>query len=138
MKIQTQVNKTSDEISLSGSTLAINGTPYDTTNIQSLKKIGGTEEDPIYESPENQRVYLSGEEKIIFLKVDINRQFMFINGNDKRFYDKDCNNLIDLSELKVIVDHWNMSESDRKIEHLQIKEYFLKTHTLEDWKAKGL
>jgi len=136
MKIQTQLNKIADEISLSGSNLTINSKVYDLSKPEPLKQIGETEEDLIFESPENQRVYLSGEDIKIFLKIDVNRQFMFINGNDKRFYDKDCNNLIDLSELKVIVDHWNMTEPDRKIEHLQIKEDYLKTHTMEDWKAK--
>lgn len=108
MKIQTQLNKIADEISLSGNNLIINGDNYDLDNVQEL---------PENESPENQRVYLSGEDTIIFLKIDVKRQFMFINGNDLKFYDVDCNGILDVNELKTIVDHWNMSEAERRTAH---------------------
>lgn len=132
MKIKTQLNKTADNINLSGSILTINGKSYDLNKLSEY--LTETEEIPF---PENPPCYIKNNKKIINLKIDIDLQPMFINENDKRYYDKDCNNLIDLSEFSFIIDHWNKPESERRIERLAIKEEYLKTHTKEEWKNKG-
>lgn len=129
MKIHTQLNKMSDNIILSGSILKINGVDYNLDNVKPL---------PENESCENQRVYLHFEDVIIFLKIDVELQFMFINNNLIRFYDINENDIIDINELKLIVDHWNMSEENRRKEHKTIMNDFLKTHSKEEWKNKGL
>jgi hypothetical protein len=129
MKIQTQLHKTADLLSLSGSTLTINGTEYDLDNVQEL---------PEGETHENQRVYKQGEDTIIFLHVDTELQFLAINHNLMRFFDIDENNLISMDELKIFVDHWNKPEAERKAERLAIMNEYLKTGTKEDWKKKGI
>lgn len=141
MKIQTQLNKTADKISLSGSILTINGTDYDLNNVKPLPEIGKDKNDnPVYESPENQRVYLAGENITILLKIDVELQFMFMSYNLMRFYDINENNLIDLNELKLIVTHWNLPEEKRETERLKIMETYLaiEGNTKESWKLKGI
>lgn len=139
MKMQTQLTKIADELNLSGNILAINGTDYDLSAPQEL---------PEGESSENQRVYLQGEETVIFLKIDVEKSFMFtktkIKGTNEygsnlmRFYDINDDGDISLSELIVIVKHWNMGEDDRREAHRIIRDEFLKTGSVEDWLMKGV
>lgn len=139
MKIQTQLQKTADTIELNGSILTINGKDYDLDNALPLAEIGKTESgEPILESPENQRIYKQGDDTIIFLNVDVELQFLSINYNLMRFFDIDSNNVIDLDELAIFVDHWSKTESDRREIRNDIMERFLKTGTKEDWKKKGI
>ena len=127
MKIQHHLNKTADEISLSGSNLTINGKVYDLSAVKALPKIGGTEEEPVYETCENQRVYLSGEDVVILLKVDFEIfSFMFVNYNLKRFYDINENDIIDLNELQLIIDHLNMDETARREARAVIYQAYIK------------
>jgi hypothetical protein len=131
MKIQTQLNKTADKISLSSSILTINGKDYDLENVKPLSE---------NETCENQRVYLEGKDIIIFLKIDVELQFIFMSYNLMRFYDINENNLIDLSELKLIVIHWNLPEDEREAERLKIIDAYLliEGNTKESWKLKGV
>jgi hypothetical protein len=131
MKIQTQLNKTADKISLSSSTLTINGKDYDLENVKPLSE---------NESCENQRVCSEGKDIIIFFKINVELQFMFMSYNLMRFYDINENNLIDLSELKLIIDHWNLPEDEREAERVKIMDVYLavKGNTKESWKLKGV
>lgn len=139
MKIQTQLTIIADELKLSENILTINGTDYDLSAPQELSES---------ESPENQRVYLRGEETVIFLKIDTEKSFMFtktkIKGTNEygsnlmRFYDVNDDGDISLSELAIIVEHWNMSEEDRREAHKVIRDEFLKTGSVEDWLMKGV
>lgn len=145
MKIQTQLTETADKISLSGSIMTINGTDYDLGNVKPLPEIGKDKNDnPVYESPEKQRVYLENPEDnksiIIFLKHGVALQFIFINYNLMRFYDINENNIIDLNELKLIVDHWNLPEDKRELERLKIMDAYLaiEGNTKESWELKGI
>lgn len=140
MKIQTQLNKISDVVSLSGSIFKINEIDYDLDNVKPLPEIGKDKNDnPIYESCENQRVYLQGNKIRIFLKIDVELQFMFTNNNLLRFYDINENDIIDIKELNLIVNHWNLPENERKSERLKIYNDYLKIegNTKENWKLKG-
>lgn len=54
----------------------------------------------------------------IQIVYDVDRQFMFINGNLMRFYDIDDNGDISESELSTIVINYNKTEEDRREYHL--------------------
>lgn len=139
MKIQTQLHKTADELGLNGSVLTINGEDYDLDNAAPLAEIGQDDYgNPLLESCENQRVYKHGDDIIIFLHVDAKLQFLAINNNLMRFFDIDANNIITLDEMTIFVDHWNKPESDRVEIRNGIKEKFLESGTIEDWKKKGI
>ena len=75
----------------------------------------------------------------VLIKVDTSRQFMFINGNMMRFYDiDDSGSIDDEKEWPIIVKHWNMSEEERTLAHKAIRDEYLKTHSIEEWKTKGI
>lgn len=139
MKIQPQLTTIADELNLAGNILTVNGTDYDLSTSQEL---------PEGESCENQRVYLQGEETIIFLKIDVEKSFMFtktkIKGtnlygsNLMRFYDVNDDGDISIDELAIIIEHWNMNEEERHATHKAIRDEFLKTWSVEDWLMKGI
>lgn len=128
MKIQailSQTNK-SDILKLNGNILEINGKDYDLDNLESPS---------IEEDADNTQFFidnqcykdLSGEHIKIY--VDNKHFFLFINDNYLLFHDKDLNGEIDLSELADLINCYNLSEENRKIEHLEYKNSF----SPKDW-----
>ncbi len=152
MKLQTQQSITADTLELTGNILNISGTDYDLSNPQEL---------PEDVTDENKRVYLDSEgNTCVSLKTDPpsspanpdckGRDFMFtktwhkIDGknvlvsNLMLFYDVNNDDDISIDEFKTIVDHWNMSEDDRRAAHKTIRDNFLNNNPVEDWLKKGI
>jgi len=124
MKIQaikSQTNK-SDILELKGTELTINGTIYDLNNLQPYP----TEENAdIPGFIETERCYTdaNGIDQIN-IKVSQEHSFLFVNSNYLLFHDKDLNGELDLNELKGLIDCYNLSEQDRRKEHLEYKATF--------------
>lgn len=122
--------KKSDTLSLNGSVLTINGTDYDLDAATALPVID--EETGQTESPENQRVYLQNSETIVYLKIDDLHQFDFVNKNFALFFDTDLNGDISPEELAAYVEHYNLTEDERRANRKAIKDGF----TAKEWKAR--
>lgn len=161
MKIQTQLNKIADKVSLSGNNFTVNGTVYDLDNLNSAPESLEISEIITAEMIEERQakrvqfyldnlVYLEGDEEIIFLKIDVDHQTMFIGNKRKDPEGKEyiCSNLmllydinndkdISIDELKIIVDHWNSTESARRAYNINRKNEALKTMTLDEYYLTG-
>ena len=153
-------NDEKDIIKLSGNTLTINGVAYDLTNPKPLKVLSTIDTglkdlkgDPIieytYESSEDNRVYLDGDETIIRIHYPHNMGFMFRNtaftgpdgkkyygSNYLRFFDKNLNNIIDGAELENLIEWYNLKTEKERQDYLRpIYEAF--EGSKMDWKMSG-
>lgn len=130
--IKSQENK-SDILELNGNIFKINGKDYDLDNL--LLPEVGTDENP---KPDNTQFFIDNqcyiENGITQLKIYVDNQhfFLFVNNNYLLFHDKDLNGEIDLTELADLITCYNLSEEDRRKEHLEYKATF----TDEEWVAR--
>lgn len=116
MKIQTQLKDKKDDLKLDGNILSINGEDYDLQNLPSYI-------DPIDEIEQEQpRLYQKNDDIYGLFYIDFDVQFMFINNNTMLFYDIDMDGDLSIDEVKVLVEHWNMSPEERREAHKAILE----------------
>lgn len=137
MKIQailSQTNK-SDILKLNGTVLKINGKDYDLYKLNSPS----TEDEA-----DNTQFFIDNQcfvdsDGIGHLKIYVDNKhfFLFINNNYLLFHDKDLNGDIDLNELRGLIDCYNLSEDDRKKEHLEYKVTFSPGKWIERRKMCG-
>lgn len=149
IKLQTSRAKTGDDFSLTNSILTINNIDYDLNNLNYLSE-GDTE----------TRCYLQDDKKfdedgneisstthiIIRLIVDKTKAFMFYLGNAKRFYDIDCDGILNISELAILIDDYNANEETCRANRKKIRDTFLNNKKSEGltmseavkvWEDKG-
>lgn len=127
IKIQSTITKTGDTLSITDESITINGSEHLKDNLYIKTGEEGEVLPPIY---------LDGEDIVFNHNVDKTRKhvtFVCRLGNDKRFFDKDLNSLIDWDELKDYVDFYNMSDEDQKKLLVSIRDSYL-----EDKISKGL
>lgn len=137
--------KHSDNLSLNGPILTINGKDY---NLDTLLVIPEKNQQ---EFLQENRCYIDEKgNKIIQLQVDFFLQFLFINNNYMLFYDKDLNEDLSMDELKEFVRIFNLPETDiedkdkesdthgqviqegRRTAHKKI----IASYSPEEWKAR--
>jgi len=131
MKIKPTFNKNqiSDELSINGNVLKVNGKDFDTENLLSPSTEENADNTQFFiDNP----CYIENDIKHLKIYVDSKHWFLFINNNYLLFHDKDLNGEIDLDELKGLIDCYNLPEADRVKEH---KDY-IKTFTVDDWIAR--
>lgn len=130
MKITATLSKTGDELSLNGNEITIDGLTIPLDN------------PPVYPTDENADIHAfmdanpvyvdQNGDVLIRLKVDNEHFFDFVNNNYLLFFDTDLNGDIDLSELEALVNHYNLSEEERRTNRANIKAGY----SVEDWKAR--
>ena len=136
MKIQAikSQKNVSDILELNGNNLTINGKDYDLDNLLSPS---------IEEDADNtqffidNQCYLENGFKQVKIYVDNQHFFMFVNNNAILFYDKDLNGDIDLTELKDLIDTYNMTEENRRKKHIDFKNSFTDKEWIERRKMCG-
>jgi len=128
--------QTGDKISLKDSILTINNIEFDLNNLSTdnTKKVYKLIT-PIFEDDKQ-----TGEtvDTIINIEVDKNHFFMFHSGNAKRFYDINCNGILELNELSILINDYNADSKTCKANRKLIYDKFVKTGTKKEWIAKGL
>lgn len=134
-KLYTQKTKIKDKLYLDGYILTIN----DSINID-------LESPSEYKYPVNDDILVEQERFYIkdglvygLIYTDSDTYNMFINNNAYRYYDVDMSGDISIDELKILVDHYNMSNEERAEAQKKIYEDYLKIpgNTKETWKKKG-
>ena len=123
--IPTMNKKNPDSFSRSGNIITINDTDYDLENPQPLPEIGKDEHDnPILESCENQRVFLTGDICSVRLYPGFLQFFLFQDKNNMLFHDHDADGELDLVEYLDFLDCLILPDRDSKAEHkLYLIEY---------------
>lgn len=127
--IPTMNKKNPDNFSISGNILTINGTDYDLENPQAFPEIGKDEQDnPIFESCENQRVYIDGDICYVRLIVDFYQFFLFKDKNNLIMHDRDSDGELDLLEYFNFLGCLLLPDTERREDHRQvITEFCLKS-----------
>ena len=76
--------------------------------------------------------------KDLIIEVDKEHSFLFKNNNMFRFFDINEDNIIDLSELKIMIDYINEDDLVKIRQGLKIiRDKYLQTHTVMEWDNKG-
>jgi len=128
MKIQATFNKNdiSDELSINGNELTINGLTMPLDNLSRYP----TEENadiPVFLEANPAYTDAQGND-ILQLHVAMNRNFLFVNNNYLTFHDKNMNGEFELEELTEFIEFYNMDNNDRIEGHRQIYvEFCLKS-----------
>lgn len=125
IKINSTITKIGDKLSITDNSITIDDIEYQKDNLYVPKYEEGEVLPPIY---------LDGENIIFNHKIDKTRRhvtFICRLGNDKRFFDKDLNGLIDWTELMDYITFYNLSDEDQKALLSEIRESYLNSKIAE-------
>lgn len=128
MKIKATFNKNqiSDELSINGNELTVNGL---TMPLDNLSKYPTEDDADIPVFFESNPAYTDEQgADILKLKVAMNRNFLFMNNNYLTFHDKNMDGEFDQSELESFIRCYNLENVDRIEDHRHvITEFCLKS-----------